>query len=706
MRRRFQAAGHHTAQPSGTSFRQPTAPTALSISNPTDTIVLYAKAPIGLSYLDDSPTIEIRCWDADWGQPLHEIAGNATQWWAVDDYGVQVGHGTLQITDTRFNVCVNGAWVGGETAKAGYYQVVLNNGVTGMVLISSLMNLPRITDRNNLAAFFGTAPDRDQLDYFAADQENSDYIIGNIESDLYFTAPQDAARPHEPLISPHPQSSPGDPSPTAADWGLLATNMVAAGHAGAWYEVPTNEPEYGGWSMTQLIAYYNSCYDAIKAADPTAKVAGPDSAGIMDLTSLSSLGTFLAGVHGIDGITNHMENSHQNMSNIIGLRQYFSGIKNQMATSGKPNLAYWNTETGYIGGGWNVRHPRREARARLMVRLVCESYGWSKERQYDFAYSDHIGSGLALYINEAGPDYDPNNPGTNYSDSSMLESTNMHMAGYVLHVLAEALYGTTCTVQNPPTKLNFGTTGGAADSLYLGLHYRGINRDVVVLATNGIESGHVNLQVSATGALTCWDATGKSYTLYVQDGVVRVPVDDLASYLFLPKNTTVSVAPTWWTTGGEMLGAWTNSNQEGGVPGYTQPIDISTVPHTFTLNISQPAKGFALVTSGPAWQTVGCSFTDFDILDASNNVLYHYECASAVTQPIRSATYRNASSEDTHTTFWTSPFGWLEKVDIPAGTVKLRINKTNYGGQADEVGSTVAQDGGQQIRLGAFQVLR
>lgn len=341
-----------------------------------------------------------------------------------------------------------------------------------------------------------------------------------------------------------------------------------------------------------------------------------------------------------------------------------------------------------------------------MIRFVCESYGWSKERQYDFAYNDHIGSGLPLYITNMGPSYDPNNPGSGYSDPSMLVAANMQMGGYAIHVMSEALYGTSCTTQNPPTKLNFGITGGVRDSLYMGLHYTGVNRDVVVIGTNGIEYGHVSLNVSATGSVTCWDGMGRVYTLPVTAGQISVPVTDLLTYIFLPKNSTVSVAPAFWTTEGEKLGAWSNTNQEGDVPAHTAPIDISTVPYTFTLNISQPATGFALVTSGPAWQTVGCSFTDFDILDGSNNVLYHYECASAVTQPIRSGTTRHASDECTHTTFWTSPFGWLEQVNIPVGTVKLRVNKTNYGGQADEVGHVIAQDGPAQIRLGCFQVLR
>lgn len=708
MSRRFWGAGHQVQSggTGGSSFRQPTAPTALAIANTTNAYVLYAKAPLGVSYIEDNPTIELRIWDADWGQSLREVAGNATQWWAVDDYGVQVAHGTLQTTSTRFNVATNGTWIGGSAIQPGYYQVVTNRGTNGTVMICHKLSLPVVANQHGLDAFFSTGPDRDILDFFAADSYNASDIIDNIASSVYFTATQDPARPHEIIIAPHPQSSPGNPSPTAANWGALAADMVAAGHAGAWYELPTNEPENGGWNISSLLTYYNACYDAVKAADPTAKVGGFDSAGITDNTSRANFSTFLAGVHGIDAITNHMENSHQNMSNIVGLRQYFDAIKSVATSAGYPNIPYWNTETGFIGGGWNVMHPRREARARTILRLVAESYGWSKERQYDFAFSDHLGSGLALYITNPGPNYDPNNPGSGYSDPSMLVAANMQMGGYAIHVMSEALYGTYCSVTNKPAKLNFGTSGGARDSMYLGLHYTGVNKDVVVIGTNGIEFGTVTLNVSATGSVTCWDGMGKSYTLPVQSGKITVPVNDLLTYVFLPKNSTVSVAPTWWTQEGEKLGAWTNTNQEHDVPSYTAPIDISTVPYTFTLNISQPATGFALVTSGPAWQTIGCSFTDFDILDGSNNVLYHYECASAVTQPIRSGTQRSSSDECTHTTFWSSPFGWMEQVAIPAGTVKLRINKTSYGGQADSVGSSVAQDGGQQIRLGCFQVLR
>lgn len=584
--------------------------------------------------------------------------------------------------------------------------MVTDRGSNGVIMIRSLLNLPRITSRQDVAAFLSSAPDRDGLMYIINGQENVSNIIDYIQTDRYFTATQDSARPHEILISPGPQSSPEEPSPTAAQWGSLATSMVAAGYAGAWYEVPTNEPENGGWSMSALIAYYNACYDAVKAADPTAKIAGFDSAGITMATNRSAVGTFLAGVHGIDGFSNHMEHSTQRMSTLVGLRQLFAAFKGVFSAAGMPNLPYWNTETGILGGGWNVMHPRRDARERTVLRLVAESYGWSKERQYDFAYDDHTGSGLPMYINDTGPNYDPNNPGANYSDPSMLVAANMRMGGYAVHIMSEALYGTTCTVENPPVKLTFGTLGGVRDSMYLGLHYTGVNRDVVALATNGIEAGTVTLNVSASGTVKCWDGVGKEYTLPVTSGQITVPVNDLVSYVFLPKNSTVSVAAAWWTQEGEKLGAWTNSTQQGDVPGYTAPIDISTVPYTFSLNISQPATGFALATAGPAWQTSGCSLTDFDILDSSNNVLYHYECASAVTQPIRSGTPRNSSDECTHTTFWTSPFGWIEQLNIPAGTVKLRINKTNYGGQADTVGFNVAQDGDQQIRLACFQVLR
>ena len=88
-----------------------------------------------------------------------------------------------------------------------------------------------------------------------------------------------------------------------------------------------------------------------------------------------------------------MENSHQNLSNIVALREYFGALKSQFATSNRPDLDLWLTETGINGGGYDVLQPRRDARQRTVLRFVAESFGWAKENCYDFPIWDHLGSG-------------------------------------------------------------------------------------------------------------------------------------------------------------------------------------------------------------------------------------------------------------------------------------------------------------------------
>ncbi len=153
--------------------------------------------------------------------------------------------------------------------------------------------------------------------------------------------------------------------------------------------------------------------------------------------------------------------------------------KPSSASRDSPSFDLWLTETGINGGGYGVLQPRRDARQRTILRFVAEAYGWPKEHTYDFPVWDRIGSGLTTYL------IDGVNGGAN---------GNVRAGAYALHVMSEALYGTTCTAAKPPASLSFGATGSLGDSLLAGLHYSGTARDVVVLATNGIESGTVPLR--------------------------------------------------------------------------------------------------------------------------------------------------------------------------------------------------------------------
>jgi len=432
---------------------------------------------------------------------------------------------------------------------------------------------------------------------------------------------------------------------------------------------------------------------------------GFDSAGIMDATSSAELGEFLAECP-VDAVTDHMENSHQNLSNIVALRQLFGAVKKRFELSGRPALDLWLTETGINGGGYGVLQPRRDARQRTVLRLVFESFGWPKEHSYDFRVFDAHGSGLTTFM----------------VDGENGDSTgNMRAGAYALHVMSEALHGTTCTVADPPSPLRFGPKGGVGESLFAGLHYRGRERDVVVLAANGMEKASVDLEVSASGEVEVWDGMGVSSTVRVANGKVSIPLDDLLTYVFLPSGSSVKVAPMWWSSLTDVArgravrtaegdasvitaGTFAPNQQGGSVPGQVKPYLTTNLPASFEIVTHKPAEGFALFTGGPAWQAAGSSLVAFEIA-VDGKTVYSYTCESAVTLPVPSPSSVNSSDPCLYTTFWTGPFAWLERVRIPAGKVRLTVTKASFGGQADELGSAAAEKDPEQVQLAAWQLL-
>ncbi len=217
---------------------------------------------------------------------------------------------------------------------------------------------------------------------------------------------------------------------------------------------------------------------------------------------------------------------------------------------------------------------------------------------------------------------------------------------------------------------------------------------------------------------------GVEYSVNVVAGQIRVPVNDLLTYVFLPVGTTVSVGNDWWTSTTNLLAGRTVTSKSGHAATYVndgsfasnQLTDDPTVysdksiPSIFSTVTTRPATGFALLTAGPAWQTAGCSLADFSI-SVNGHEVYRYECASAVSVPIPSASIENNSDRTGFTSWWTGPFGWLVKVPIPAGNVTLTINRTSYGGQPDQIGSLgygdkkVIENGSQLVQLAEWQLL-
>ncbi|HVX09509.1 hypothetical protein [Humibacter sp.] len=671
--------------------------------------MLQAAAFCGVYY--GRPTIRLTGATNELNKFQLDLPIGATSWQVLDARGRRVGHGSMSARDSKLTVCTDGVWHGGSRAVPGHYTVVTNAGsngvVTGTVVVCPPTKLHVPMGQPAIGAWLAVAPDRDLYSYRPGQIPD---LVSALKHDPYFTGAQDRARPRPVWIAPSPQAQAPKLDPSPQDWGDLAAALRAAGYAGAYYECPTNEPENGGWSMPALISYWTQCRSAILAADPTAHVLGFDSAGVMSATTLDGLGRFLDSCK-VDGFTDHLENSHQNLSNIVALRQLFGALKDRFTDSQRPDLDLWLTETGILGGGYGVLQPRREARQRTVLRLVFESFGWPKEHSYDFRVFDAFGSGLPTYM------VDGQNGGT---------TGNLRAGAYAVHVMSEALHGTTCTPQKPPTALRFGPKGGVGDSLFAGLHYRGVDNDVVVLAANGMERSTVDLSVSASGSLEVWDGMGVPSTVQVADGRVSIPLDDLLTYVFLPAGSSVSVAPSWWSSLDDAArgkkvkassghasvitsGGFGANLQGGTVPVPAQPYATTSLPATFEVKTTKPAKGFALFTGGPAWQTVGCSIVEFEIA-VDGKTVYSYTCESARSLPIPSPSSDNSSDPCLYTTYWTGPFAWLEKVDIPAGTVRLTVKKTSYGGQPDRLASTApggesGEGDGQRLQLAAWQLL-
>jgi hypothetical protein len=709
----------------------------------TPTNVLLGEAWLGITYMPE-PTVTMASSPRNPGG-LAASALGATSWIVVDMKGDTVAQGTIAATAETVTVCNTGTWAGGATAIPGHYTLVALDGdnvlCTGNFVIcppnSPLWEPPGtygspvvlnggFPGESSFSAWLAVANDRTFYNYTIdghTPAQSANIIITNVKADAYFQGPQDPARPRMLWIAPDPQATAPTQNPTPAEWASLAQALVAADLGfPIIFELPTNEPENGGWTQAALEQYVSECVAAVQAVETSILFMGWDSGGIFADSPITALASFLT-VCGpnMHAFSNHMENSTQTIANLVSLRAYAQGIKTQVVASGYPNLDYWNTETGLFGGLYGVLHPRRDARTRTLIPFVFESFGWAKEHQYDFEVWDAHGANQ--------PNYQVDVNGVNAFG-------NMRAGAYAHHVMGDALFGTTCTPQKPPAKLSFGPVGSVGDSLFMGSHYTGTERDVVVVATN-VPSAVVTLKVSATGTVTYWDGMGVPSTVEVVNGEISVPTDDLLTYVFLPTGSTVSVVDTDQgavafssainlalsatcvnETGAAVPSVhddnW-NANA-GNTPGSEKPYIDTTLPATVTFSnlggspTPQPITGFAFSTSGPAWQTVGCGIVAANV-EIDDVIVWSYTDKTATSQPFPSASNSGSADPCTRTTWWTSPFAFVVKLPEPitGSAVKLTVTETGYGGEPDLVSSlnstnSYHEGSPQVLQLAEFQI--
>lgn len=691
---------------------------------------LFSTASFGIYYM---PTPTVTMQGVEQGNfPAVAIAIGATAWTAYDGAGTVVGTGTMLSSAMTITVINSGTWVGGSTVVPGFYTIATNSGTNlvcagAFCVCTANSNLyvpsPTVADPTQVNAWLGHSPDRDSYGYNLTGSniyqrgQTAAGIVANLQADNYFLGPQDSARPHHVWVSTGYQSDYPTQQPTPANWASLATALVAAGFTGAYYECPTNEPENGGWSISNIVIYWNECAAAILAVDATAHIMGYTTGGVYNDATIGNVATFLAGVTSpLAAFTNHMEASNQNLSNIVALRQYFGGIKTQFASSGVPNLDLWLTETGINGGGYGVLQPRRDARQRTVLRFVGESFGFSKEHSYDFSTFDHPASTLTTYMFD-GIDFFAFNGGT--PRGGVL----------ALHVMGEALFGTTCSPTNTPASLSFGSSNPRfdfvtpGDQFFAGLHYTtstlqtilGIANvgDRVVLATNGIDSATVTLATNATGNVTVVDGWGNPSTVAISGGQVTIPVNDLLTYVLFPAHgVTVSVVNTDQnavTMSGIGLlnvapaarivnessavaavahGSFSHNNSGG--PGASAPYLDATSAGTLTLtgypNIG-PIEGYCVLTPGNPWQGYGYGLLSV-ALSANGVQKDSWTCASAVSLAIPSGSGPHNDDQCTRTSWWTGAFAHLVALAPESGVTSIVVTIVgSFGGQPDAAAS-------------------
>ena len=584
-------------------------------------------------------------------------------------------------------------------------------------------------------------------------------MVAQFNKDPYFSSTYaDSARPHKKWMYPGFQSNGPDLAPDTSYWGQMALGMASNGisttGSPVYYESPTNEPENGGWQMSAtpgIISTWNDCANAIITNDANAQLLGYCSAGLYHAGVYANLATFLAGItHPLNAVSNHMEATNQSLPNLVALRQYYAAIKAQMIaghtanpTNVPLNLDLWNTETGFYDNEYGVFHWRRCARNRTIMRFVMESFGWAKENSYEFTHADHGGSGLGSYLFDVWS--------SNY--------VSLRPAAHALHIQSEALYGTTCTPSSPPSALSFGPTGSLGDSMFMGLHYTStLGRDVVCIATNGLESDTVTLNVSSTTGVYAWDGWGNTRPVTTSNNTITFAVDDLLTYVFLPASTTVTVADTGSRVVSKLNGAINLTRTAGslvdnastsiaGVPNdgnFGQnnvnisgdsvpswpgaPYTTNTVPNSLTASsfatqpLAQNILGVVIFTGGQPFHQFGCTLTGFTLTatigGVANVLIYTYAPGSTGVAPVsfpipgpghafspgtpggtsRSSWWKSASS-------WIIPASAMSNLTGPITSITLNITSTSYGTMPDLAATQVFENATQQIQISEFQVL-
>lgn len=278
-----------------------------------------------------------------------------------------------------------------------------------------------------------------------------------------------------------------------------------------WYEC-TNEPDNAGINPVTFVAHLQRFHAMVKAANPNAKVLGPNQVTI-NANAANWLEQFLAAGGGqyLDGFSYHDYNSLN--GDITLARTVYDRFIATLTRYNLHNLPRFMSEWGTFAGIRSFT-PRRQARWWGMALLIWEQYGVPKERTFDFYQVSH---GFGDY------------PSWNQTyDLSCFPIVTLQ------RVYSEEVFG-----KNYSQRLDFGEV---ENKHYVGNRYDGADgTKVLALISQGLTDGSVILNVTGATGLVQVDTWGVSSTVPVVDGRATVPVTELPSYVRLPAGVTATV---------------------------------------------------------------------------------------------------------------------------------------------------------------------
>ena len=539
----------------------------------------------------------------------------------------------------------------------------------------------------------GIGPARHKVD----DANDTAAAFARLDSDIaldkQFYMPYDPARKRSLLIA-FPHGTEGKEN------GVR--QIVARYKNDVEYWESRNEPNAIMTGADFAIREMKPFYEAVKSANPNAKVLGPGVVSINPFM-LAWIEDFLKAGGGqyIDGFSFHAYNTVGGDPNLA--RECMNGLNVLLTKYGVAGKEKWQTEQGHFAAIFGSYEPRHQGRWTMVQMMMYEQFGIPKEHNNLW--------------------YDQNHGFWDYPAFWENVDGSMNPAAPLMRVWSEELYGT-----NFARTFDFGNPG---NKLYIGSLFTGANKTIAAFMSTGNTagtntSGSVTIRVTGAGAMRTVSPFGVTAPVSAQNGLLTLPVGELPSYLELSPGQSIEVVPTNWgpnlalavgttaVASGDpsfpgnpeasndvdkiingKLENWYGS-QRPGDHGWTS--NVPSFPATVEVGLPQPkVLNHVVIYASVPWQLDG-TLLDYQLQAEQNGQWVTVTSVSEPAAVVKQATLITRTRVDT----FHSGRCVFEHSFAPIITSRIRlvVNDTTWGGGANlDVVNAGGQTGFHQISL-------